>query len=1059
VASVPNSQLREERVDAVILHYLQEIDAGRRPDPAHILAQHPDLADELQAFFADEAHVDGLTTPLKQLSSAPTGQAETADVVQPVRTAAGTPPVEIGGYRPLRLLGAGGMGRVYEAEDALGRRVALKLISPGFAASAMALERFRREGRLAGMISHPRCVFVVAADEERGQPYIVMELMTGSTLKDLVDRQGPLAPRDAILKILDVMEGLQEAHETGVLHRDVKPSNCYLGADGRVKIGDFGLSRSLGARAQLTRVGSFVGTPLFASPEQLKGEELDARTDVYSVAATLYYLLTGQAPFQHADAATVIARVVTEPPLSPRQLRPDLPTALERVVLRGLERQRERRFQNLEQLREVLLPLLPTGLSIAGLGLRVGAFLFDSLPFWIAGEVHAIWSFQRQASLDLGAHFALVTSYFVYFWLSEGLWGQTVGKWLAGLRVTRASGAEPCGLARTFGRTAVLFLLYGLAVDIILWLAFDPLERPTWALFHGLGELVGLLVCFCPARARTGYRGLHELLSGTRTVLLPRRPASRIVLDTSVTAMNDQLRTAEGRVGPFKLTGIVHSANGADLLTGEDTGLGRHVWIWRRPLSEPDTSALRRELSRSTRLRWLSAGEADGRRWDAFVAPAGGRLSQVIARRGACDWPVTHGLLVQLAEELSAAVADGTLPAGLTADQLWIHANGRLQLTDWPSADDASESATPDERALRFWRQAAGLLLEGDVPTGGPVGPIRAPLPLHARMILDRFSQTREPYQHIAQVRDDLAATRDRPTHVTLGLRALQMALASCFLAIGLVHLFVWGRMAALAEPLALDRALVRAEALVEVLKKEQLVASLRADLPAGHVLQGDPAPVIAALQAQIAADRQAHAVAVRELGPIGAMATTAIRQQTLGSDERPRVNRDSGQAFGVVVFSNGAFGNLGRLTLSDIERILARAHGEEDPEIRRFRDSICYTGVFMVGFWPAVWVLWDFLFRGGISLRVAGLALVRDDGRPARRLQCAWRVCMLWAPAVTVLLVVVWLDVEQRGNLLLCTSLQGLAAFMLVVQAMLTLRFPGRAPHDWLAAVHVVPR
>src|SRR5262249_45822438 len=158
---------------------------------------------------------------------------------------------------------------------------------------------------------------------EAGQPYIVMELMTGTTLKDLVDRQGPLEPTDAVAKILDVVEGLTEAHQAGVIHRDVKPANCYLDTDGRVKIGDFGLSRSLRGNAQLPQPGSFMGTPLFASPEQLKGELLDPRTDVYSVAATLYYLLTGQAPFQHTDAATVIARVASEPPRPPRSLRPD----------------------------------------------------------------------------------------------------------------------------------------------------------------------------------------------------------------------------------------------------------------------------------------------------------------------------------------------------------------------------------------------------------------------------------------------------------------------------------------------------------------------------------------------------------------------------------------------------------------------------------------------------------------------------------------------------------------------------------------------------------------
>ena len=223
-------------------------------------------------------------------------------------------PERIGGYRLVRLLGRGGMGAVYEAEDVeSGRRVALKLIAAESVASPEAVERFRQEGRLASTIAHPRCVFVLAADEEDGRPYIVMELMPGETLQSLVERAGPLPPREAIGKILDVIEGLREAHQLGVIHRDVKPSNCFLEADGRVKVGDFGLSKSLGGDSQLTRTGAFLGTPLYASPEQIKCDPIDARTDVYSVAATLYFLLTGRPPFQEADAAATLARIVSEP--------------------------------------------------------------------------------------------------------------------------------------------------------------------------------------------------------------------------------------------------------------------------------------------------------------------------------------------------------------------------------------------------------------------------------------------------------------------------------------------------------------------------------------------------------------------------------------------------------------------------------------------------------------------------------------------------------------------------------------------------------------------------
>ena len=287
-------------------------------------------------------------------------------------------PDRVGSYRLLRPLGKGGMGHVYEAEETgSGRHVAVKLLAPSAGTADETLERFRREGRLASAIDHPRCVFVLAADEEAGRPYIVMELMPGATLKDLVEQRGPLPPAEAVAKILDVIEGLQEAHRRGVIHRDVKPSNCFLDRDGRVKVGDFGLAKSLAAEAHLTQTGVFVGTPLFASPEQIRRDPLTPQTDVYSVAATLYYLLTGRAPFQGADAAAVMARILVDPPPSVRQLRPDVPPALDRVIRRGLERHRERRWRDLAAFGAALEAFRPGRLTAAGMGRRLAASVLD----------------------------------------------------------------------------------------------------------------------------------------------------------------------------------------------------------------------------------------------------------------------------------------------------------------------------------------------------------------------------------------------------------------------------------------------------------------------------------------------------------------------------------------------------------------------------------------------------------------------------------------------------------------------------------------------------------
>ena len=181
----------------------------------------------------------------------------------------------LGGYRILRALGKGGMGAVYEAEEIeSGRRVALKVLSQALD-SPEARRRFLREGRMAASVNHPNTVYVFGTDEIDGQPVIAMELVGGGTLQERVKEGQPMAVAGAVDAILQVIAGLEAAAAMGVLHRDIKPSNCFVETDGTIKVGDFGLSRSTAARQEtkLTLTGSFLGTPAFSSPEQLRGDE------------------------------------------------------------------------------------------------------------------------------------------------------------------------------------------------------------------------------------------------------------------------------------------------------------------------------------------------------------------------------------------------------------------------------------------------------------------------------------------------------------------------------------------------------------------------------------------------------------------------------------------------------------------------------------------------------------------------------------------------------------------------------------------------------------------
>src|SRR5262245_29063674 len=195
------------------------------------------------------------------------------------------------------------MGAVYEAEHLdTNRRVALKILNHSLPTAADRA-RFLREGQLAASINHPNSVYVFATEEIAGTLVIVMELATGGTLKDIVGAHGPMAPAAAVDAILQVMDGLEAAAATGVLHRDVKPSNCFLDSHDTIKIGDFGLSLATPTQEEtrLTLSGTVLGTPAFAPPEQIRGGSLDVRSDLYSTGATLYYLLTGQPPFTFDD--------------------------------------------------------------------------------------------------------------------------------------------------------------------------------------------------------------------------------------------------------------------------------------------------------------------------------------------------------------------------------------------------------------------------------------------------------------------------------------------------------------------------------------------------------------------------------------------------------------------------------------------------------------------------------------------------------------------------------------------------------------------------------------
>ena len=253
----------------------------------------------------------------------------------------------VAGYRIEELIGRGGMGAVYRAqEEALAREVALKVIAPELAQDERFRERFLRESRIAASLDHPNVVPLYRAGEEAGVLYLAMRYVEGTDLGKLLAAEGPLEPKRAVELLAQVADALDAAHERGLVHRDVKPSNVLIGqAVGKEHcyLSDFGLTKRAGSLSGVSATGTIVGTLEYVAPEQITGDPLDARADVYSLGCVLYECLTGETPFPRAtDVALLWAHVHEQPP-PPSQVRTGLPSALDPVLASALAKEPDRR--------------------------------------------------------------------------------------------------------------------------------------------------------------------------------------------------------------------------------------------------------------------------------------------------------------------------------------------------------------------------------------------------------------------------------------------------------------------------------------------------------------------------------------------------------------------------------------------------------------------------------------------------------------------------------------------------------------------------------------------
>ena len=677
-------------------------------------------------------------------------------------------PCEFGGYRLLGLLGRGGMGTVYEAEQlATSRRVALKMLAQQFDSPEMR-QRFLREGRLAASVNHPNSLYVFGSEEIEGLPVITMEIAGSGTLKDKLKEHGPLPVTEAVDAILDVIAGLESAFAGGVLHRDIKPSNCFVCPDGSVKVGDFGLSVSTLAKTDtfVTAHGRIMGTPAYASPEQLRGDALDVRADIYSVGATLFTLLTDRAPFEGDNAVQVVANAVNQKPKPLAEFREDVPSGLERVVTRCLAKEPDGRYTNYTALRRALLPFSSREPEPASMKVRASAGWIDyliallppyvTLMLLVGGEELLIRPIVERTLYSARYYLALFAFGFLYFSIAEGIWGAGLGKWLKGLRVVRANGRPP-GIGRALMR---ILIPIGCIEGIRMPLMLATIPDADWTTLQVVWFIVAANLCawipvllILRARRENGFATVWDLASGTRVQVKP-TGAERPLIEAA--PKPEPPAEKADSLGPFRIVGELVPGS---WIVATDPVLRRPVWLLRR--SSPEPSLARRNLARPGRLRWLQKVATAEAIWDAFEAIPGTPFSGLIESGTHLPWSTLRFWLHDLASELWDAATDETLPTELSLDHVWITSPGHAVLLDepWPGVKTRAERIPA--RDLAGQQHFLGAVAACAEPTS---------LPLHARRVLKNIAEGK--FERLSFLAGTLRGLLEKPAEVTRGIRA-----------------------------------------------------------------------------------------------------------------------------------------------------------------------------------------------------------------------------------------------------------------------------------------------
>ncbi|MBE2283347.1 MAG: protein kinase [Prosthecobacter sp.] len=935
-----------------------------------------------------------------------------------------------GGYRIEQELGRGGMGAVYAAtEAATGRRIALKVLSQRLA-DVESRTRFLREGRVAASINHANSVYIFGTEEIEGRSVIAMELIGGGTLQQRVAEKGPLPVGEAVDAILDIIAGLEAAEAAGVLHRDIKPANCFIDTDGMVKVGDFGLSISTeGSRdLNVTQHGVFLGTPAFCSPEQLRGEPLDVRSDIYAVGVTLYYLLTGQTPFEGANVMQLMANALDKAPRDPAKLRAGLPREIVNVLTRCLAKQAGNRPATYAELKSLLLPFRSTAPTPTSVGLRFASWLLDYLIEAALGLMVSLWLLDAsEIGQDIGgwswgmwASFLFLAGLLI---VPQGLWGATIGQALVGLRVVRGDRGAP-GLPRAAGRYLILYLP-GLVMMLL------PLAGATFntRVLLAYALPVYRLLLFVTIRRRNGYAAVHDLLTGTRVVEKAAVHAEKAAASPIQEPVSAQNASGQEPIGPYQVLGMLEERAEDTLLLGFDPRLLRRVWLRLHPGKD---GSPRHPVTRFTRLRWLASGMTADHHWDAYEAPAGTALLQLA--REPQPWSVVRGWLHDLAQELEASRREGSLPPTLGLDQLWITAEQRLKVLPFTAPGPGN---APKVQAAHFLNHTAQTVLEGLAvpPAAAMERAAHAPMPAAARAWLNSLVKA-APEVALASLKPLLTM----PASVSRLKRAMLLLLPASPSLLMLLGLLVTGPFMEKAREMhARHPQLSEASKVVFQFDTMEMMARF---LP--PPTDNDP------LYAVLKEDKEK---ARRLLG--------VLLSSRYGRFVRDEAEWSSSEVKSILIQHHDRVEELVKkhpaptaAEVAEAERVFAptlktvarlESSRQSGRSLMSMQDMVRFSCSLLMSLMFCSLLL-TVLLRRSVLPRAFGVDYVLMDGRPAGRARLLWRALLGWLPAFGLALLLMLMKWPLMPGSLIVVCVAGMAALSLWLHSLLR---PRRALHD----------